>query len=72
MSQLAGYLLWRTYPVSALSTNLTAALDSGELHLIASCTAACGYEQTVVGFAGRYCPYCGQDVEHAIDESRLS
>lgn len=36
---------------------------SPRARLIASCGAAgCGYEEEVGGFAGHYCPYCGQDL----------
>lgn len=54
--------------MSALTTDLTAAVDDGGLRLIARCSAGCGYEQHVADFAGRYCPYCAQDVEHEVAE----
>lgn len=54
--------------MSAMSTSPAVAAGDGGLHLIARCSAGCGYEQHVVDFAGRYCPYCAQDVEHEVDE----
>lgn len=54
--------------MSALSTNPAAAVGHEGLHLIVRCIVGCGYQQHVVDFAGRYCPYCAQDVEHEVDE----
>jgi hypothetical protein len=53
--------------MSALSTEPTAAIANSGLHWLASCTAACGYEQRAVDLTGRYCPYCAQDVEYQLE-----
>jgi len=55
--------------MSTMSPSTTATADDG-LRLIARCIADCGYEQRVADLAGRYCPYCAQDVDYAVDECR--